>query len=83
MSIILKLNFDIKSSSQEKFDTESLINVEKLMSLNMSNDLSLNSAEKMLMLNLEQMIIYMLFFLKSETSEASYFNETNVMKFLH
>ncbi len=79
-SIILKLNFDIKSSSQEKFDIKNSVNAEKLMSLNISNNLSLANTS---MLNLEQIMIYMLLFSKSETSEASYFNETNIMKILH
>src|SRR5438034_8168688 len=58
-------------------------NVEKLISSNISNNSNLNSAEKISMLNLEQMIMYMFFFLKFEISEASYFNRANVMKFLH
>ena len=82
-SIALKLNFDTRLSSQEKFDAENLISVEELMSLNMSNDSSLSSAERTSMLNLNQMIMYMLSFSESETSEASYFNKINVMKFLH
>ena len=48
--IASKLNFDIRSSSWEKFDAESLINTEELVSLNMSNNLS--SAD-ILILNLE------------------------------
>ena len=82
-SIALKLNFDIRSSLQEKFDAESSVNAEELMSLNMSNNSSLSSAERTLMLNLDQMIMYMLSFSESETSEASYFSEADVMKFLH
>ena len=83
MSIALKLNFDTRSSLQEKFDTESLISAEELMNLNMSNSSSLSSAERTSMSNLDQMIMYMLSFSKSETSEASYFSEADVMKFLH
>ena len=69
-SIASKLNFDTRSSSQEKFDTESSVSVKKLMSLNMSNDSSLSSAEKTSMSNLDQTIMYMLSFSESETSEA-------------
>ncbi len=79
--ITLRLNFDIKSSLWEKFDAESSVSAKKLMSLNMSNDLS--SAENTSMLNLKQMMIYMLLFSESETSEVSYFSEANIMKFLH
>ena len=80
MLITSKLNFDTRSSSQEKFDAESLINIKELMSLNMSNS---SSSANTLISNLEQMIMYMLLFLKSETSEASYFSEADVIKFLH
>ena len=62
MSITLRLNFDTKSSLQEKFDTESLINAKELMSLNMSNSSSSSSIKRMSMSNLKQMIMYMLFF---------------------
>ena len=83
MSIALKLNFDTRSSSQEKFDAESLISIKELMSLNMSNNSSSSSAERTSMLNLDQIIIYMLSFLKSKISKASYFSRADIMKFLH
>ena len=70
VSIASKLNFDTRSNSQEKFDTESLISVEELMSSDMSNDSSSSSAKRTSISNLEQMIMYMLFFSESETSEA-------------
>ena len=79
--IALRLNFDTKSSSQEKLDTKNSVSAEKLMSLSMSSNS--NSAENTSMLNSEQMMMYMLSFLKSETSEISYFNEADIMKFLH
>ena len=79
--IALRLNFDIKSSLWEKFDAESSVNAEELMSLNMSNDLS--SVEDILILNLKQIIMYILLFSESETSETSYFSEVDIMKFLH
>ena len=82
-SIALRLNFDTRSSLQEKFDAESLISVKELMSLNMSNSSSLSSAERTSMLNLNQMIMYMLSFSESETSEASYFSRADVTEFLH
>jgi len=53
VSIALKLNFDTRSSLQEKFDAESLISAEELMSLNMSNNSSLSSAEKTSISNLD------------------------------
>ncbi len=80
VSIILRLNFDIKSSLWEKFDTKSSVNAEKLISLNMSNNL--NSADTSI-LNLKQTVMYMLSFSKSETSETSYFSKADIMKFLH
>ena len=64
----------------EKFDAESSINAKELVSLNMSNSSSLTDTS---MLNLKQMMMYMLSFSESETSEASYFNKADVMKFLH
>ena len=81
VSIALRSNFDIKSSSQEKLDAESSINAEELMSLNMSSNSS--SAENILMLNSKQTVMYMLSFSKSETSKTSYFSRADVMKFLH
>jgi len=80
-SITLRLNFDIKSNSWEKFDAESLVNAEESVSLNISN--SLSSAENTSILNLKQIMMYMLSFLKSETSEASYFSRVDIMKFLY
>ncbi len=46
----------------------------------MSND---SSSTNILMLNLKQIMMYIFSFLKSETSEASYFSEIEVIKFLH
>ena len=80
-SITLRLNFDTRSNSQEKLDAENSVSVEKSVSLNMSS--SLSSAENTSMSNSEQIMMYMLSFLKSETSEASYFSRANIMKFLH
>ena len=80
-SIASRLNFDIRSSSQAKFDAESSVDAEKLMSLNMSS--SSSSAENTSMSNSKQTMMYMLSFSESETSEASYFNKADVMKFLH
>ena len=74
------MNFDTRSSLWEKFDAESLISAEESMSLNMSNDLS--SADTLIS-NLEQTMMYILSFSKSETSEASYFSKADIMKFLH
>ena len=82
-SIASKLNFDTRSSLQEKFDAESSISVKELMSLNMSNNSSSSSAKRTSMSNLDQTIMYMLSFSESETSEASYFSEADVIKFLH
>jgi len=81
VSIASRLNFDTRSSLWAKFDAESSISTEELMSLNMSS--SLSSAENISMLNLKQIMMYMFSFLKFETSEASYFSEADVMKFLH
>ena len=67
MSIASKLNFDTKSSSQEKFDTESSVSVKELMSSDMSNSSSSSSAERTSMSNLDQIIIYILSFSESET----------------
>ena len=82
MSVASKLNFDIRLSSQVKFDAEKSVSAEKLMSLSMSSS-SLSSAEDILMSNSKQMIIYMFLFLKSEMSEALYFSRTDVTEFLH
>ena len=81
VSIALKLNFDTRSSSQEKLDAESSVSAEELMSLNMNN--SSSSAENTSMSNSEQMMMYMLSFLKSETSEVSYFSKADITEFLH
>ena len=51
------------------------------MSLSMNNNS--NSAENTSMSNSKQTIMYMLSFLKSKTSEASYFNKADVTEFLH
>ena len=48
-SIALRLNFDTKSSSQEKLDTKNSVSTEKLMSLSMSSNS--NSAENTSMSN--------------------------------
>ena len=51
-SIASKLNFDTRSSLQEKFDAESSVSVKELMSSDMSNNSSSNSAERTSMSNL-------------------------------
>ena len=81
VSIALRLNFDTKSSLQEKFDTENSVNAEESVSLSMSSNL--NSAENTSISNSEQIMMYMLSFLKFKTSEASYFSKTDVTEFLH